>query len=124
MSGHVYFPTPHAVPNTMGIRYLVVVNNNVVVYSAATAEPEGECKHPARVNSAVFVGGRAEGEELLLATCADDKFIRFFRAKDGDFVVSILCRRWLASHHSHQWRMSFSSDKNFFLCIVISIFIP
>lgn len=74
--------------------YLVVVGTNVVVYSAKqTAEPTGECKHRARVNSACFVGEEegSEGVALVLATCADDKIIRFFRAVGGKLLVRRSC---------------------------------
>lgn len=63
--------------------YLVVVGSTVVVYSAATSEALGECKHDARVNSACFVRGGS-----ALATCADDKNIRFFETEGGVLLVS------------------------------------
>lgn len=65
------------------------MGTNVVAYSAKqTAEPTGKCKHQARVNSACFVGGEeGEGVALALATCADDKIIRFFRAVGGKLLV-------------------------------------
>lgn len=62
----------------------MVVGSTVVVYSAATSEPVGECKHDVRVNSACFSGG--EGGAAV-ATCADDKTIRFFRAEGGTLLV-------------------------------------
>lgn len=72
--------------------YLVVVGSTVVVYSAATSEPVGECKHDARVNSACFTGGEGGGAGAAavaaVATCADDKTIRFFRAEGGTLLVN------------------------------------
>lgn len=64
-----------------------MVGSTVVVYSAATSEPVGECKHDVRVNSACFsgVGGG------MVATCGDDKTIRLFRADGGTLLV----RAWL-----------------------------
>lgn len=61
----------------------MVVGSTVVVYSAATSEAVGECKHDVRVNSACFSGGG------VVATCADDKTIRFFRADGAKLLVSI-----------------------------------
>ncbi|CAM9296102.1 unnamed protein product [Scytosiphon promiscuus] len=61
-----------------GDSYLVVVGNTAVVYSAATSEPVGECKHHARVNSACFAGGGR-----AVATCDDEKTIRLFRTEGG-----------------------------------------
>lgn len=76
-----------------GNRYLVVVGSTAVVYSAATSESVGECKHELRVNSACFVGG--EGGEEAVATCSDDKSIRFFRTEGGELLgqldVSDVC---------------------------------
>lgn len=62
--------------------YLVVVGSTVVVYSAATSEAVGECKHDVRVNSACFSGGG------VVATCADDRIFRFFRADGAALLVS------------------------------------
>ncbi|CAM9492605.1 unnamed protein product, partial [Hapterophycus canaliculatus] len=64
-----------------GDRYLVVVSNTAVVYSAATSEPVGECKHEARVNSACFAGDGG-----AVATCDDEKTIRLFRTEGGTLV--------------------------------------
>lgn len=74
-----------------GDSYLVVVGNTVVSYSAATAEAVGECQHQARVNSACFVASRGAGAEgsVAIATCADDKTIRFFRAAGGMLLVRV-----------------------------------
>ncbi|CAM9118288.1 unnamed protein product [Laminaria digitata] len=76
-----------------GDRYLVVVGSTAVVYSAATSESVGECKHDLRVNSACFVGG--EGGEGAVATCSDDKSIRFFTSEGGALLgqldVSDVC---------------------------------
>lgn len=71
--------------------YLVVVGTTVVVYSAATSEAVGECKHDVRVNSACFSGVSGEGGNgggVVVATCADDKAIRFFRADGANLLVS------------------------------------
>lgn len=62
----------------------MVVGTAAVVYSAATSEPVGECKHDARVNSACFAGGGG-----AIATCDDEKTIRLFRAEGGKLVVSL-----------------------------------
>ena len=63
-----------------------MVGVTAVVYSAATSEALGECKHDLRVNSACFVGG--EGGDEAVATCSDDKSIRFFRSEGGALLVS------------------------------------
>lgn len=82
-------PTSHRIKSTpfaLVVRsYLVVVGSTVVVYSAATSEAVGECKHDVRINSACFSGG--EGGKVV-ATCADDKTIRFFRADGAALLVS------------------------------------
>lgn len=70
--------------------YLIVVGTGVTAYSAGTtAEAMGECKHRARVNSACFVGGIGgeKGDATAIATCADDKTVRFFRAIGGKPLV-------------------------------------
>lgn len=64
----------------------MVVDSTAVVYSAATSEAVGECKHDVRVNSACFLGGEEVG---AVATCADDKTIRFFRADGGTLLVGV-----------------------------------
>lgn len=67
--------------------YLVVVGSTVSVYSAATSEAVGECRHDARVNSACFAGGKGGLGAGAVATCADDKTIRFFRTEGGTLLV-------------------------------------
>lgn len=67
----------------------MVVGSTVVVYSAATSDAVGECKHDARVNSACFTGGEGTAATAV-ATCADDKTIRFFRAEGGTLLVTML----------------------------------
>ena len=81
--------------------YLVVVGSTVVVYSAATSEAVGECKHDVRVNSACFSGG--EGSGLMVATCADDKTIRFFRADGATLLVSVHGLLWSCSPFLGLW---------------------
>lgn len=61
------------------------MGSTVVVYSAATSEAMGECQHDVRVNSACFSGGDGGG---AVATCADDKTVRFFRADGATLLVS------------------------------------
>ena len=81
---------------------MTVVGSIVVVYDAATSEAIGECKHTSRVNSACFVGGgregkgeeKEQGEEegsdgSVVATCSDDKIIRFFKAEGASLMVSL-----------------------------------
>lgn len=80
-------PTNHCA--SLHRSYLVMVGSSVVVYSAATSEPVGECKHDVRVNSACFSGGGGGGGKVV-ATCGDDKTIRLFRADGGTLLVSLV----------------------------------
>ncbi|CAM9328553.1 unnamed protein product [Ectocarpus sp. 12 AP-2014] len=72
-----------------GDSYLVVVGSTVSVYSAATSEAVGECRHDARVNSACFAGGNGGKGAVAVATCADDKTIRFFRTEGGTLLGKV-----------------------------------